>query len=305
MQNLAATPAMRLFSANKSSRPLTRLSWSSEAKKAARQWSTVWAARERHNLEDDSQRDWGWYSRHYDDYEDAESVTDFSPRLYHGNFPEWLEAIERKLREHGLWLRVKRALPGYVHLTAERREELERDDIWTVNIILDSLAEDFSNSITIKRPVTGNELLQKLEQAAKPFRLMDLPRELRDKVFEEIVVVPDDERWLHRSSRQLMSFKEAKNHMKGDGFEFRRVTKMALQSSVGNEPLYIQHPPLLETSRQVREEAGALYWGKNAWQVELDAKMEDEWKFEGFFDKKLQTTMLQFQQWVSTMVLVN
>jgi hypothetical protein len=63
------------------------------------------------------------------------------------------------------------------------QDEVERDDTWAVNLMLDTIDEDFLDRHIIERPVTAYDLLRKLEQIAKPFRFLDLPREIRDEVY--------------------------------------------------------------------------------------------------------------------------
>ncbi|KAK5721809.1 hypothetical protein LTR15_006401 [Elasticomyces elasticus] len=46
---------------------------------------------------------------------------------------------------------------------------------------------------------------------------------------------------------------------------------MALWINTGHEHQAMEHPLLLAVSRQVQDEADAIYWGKHTWKVEVSA----------------------------------
>ncbi|KAK4544140.1 hypothetical protein LTR36_004638 [Oleoguttula mirabilis] len=78
---------------------------------------------------------------------------------------------------------------------------------------------------------------------------------------------------------------------------FRRP-KCALNISAGHPPWLAEHPPLLAVSRQLRDEADEMYWGKNQWAIYLDAKREDDSDTLDMIDDDLHTPMQQMQKWV-------
>jgi len=77
-------------------------------------------------------------------------------QFYVGNFSTAILPVHYHLYEHGLWARVRRPLPSYVSISPERKDELERDDIWAVNIIFQYISHDILGRCTFPRPVMAH-----------------------------------------------------------------------------------------------------------------------------------------------------
>ena len=117
----------------------------------------------------------------------AEYVIRPELQVFEANYDEILPVLQRLLEEAGLWARVKHDRPAYIHMSEGKKDKFERDDTWAVNIILMYIRPSLIDRLPIPRPVTAAQLLRRLETQCKPFRLMDLPRELRDAVYEYMV----------------------------------------------------------------------------------------------------------------------
>ncbi|KJY00199.1 hypothetical protein TI39_contig339g00004 [Zymoseptoria brevis] len=67
----------------------------------------------------------------------------------------------------------------------EEKDEREVLEAWAVSRTLPFICGSILDRWTLERPINGPRLLNLLETTAcKPFRLVDLPRELRDKVYD-------------------------------------------------------------------------------------------------------------------------
>ena len=164
-------------------------------------------------------------------------------QLYEGNFLEWLKMIESVLRSFGLWCLVRYPRKPYIRLNQEQEAEFERDDTWAVNIMLQYVNSIYLARQPIEKPITGYDLLRKLEVGAKPFRLMDLPRELRDKIYEfEVAEIP-----AHDDTSYCMYP------------AFVNAATLDWDSTPFADPV----PSLLHVSRQVREESAKTYYERN------------------------------------------
>ncbi|KAK3645647.1 hypothetical protein LTR22_014610 [Elasticomyces elasticus] len=255
-------------------------SWTSKELKAAAYWSTPTA------IEENRAAETTYYYEHYAvvvPY--VKYSAKVSPKLYEGNFTEWLETMQATLQGYGIWDGLQSPLMSRDCTNEEERDQLERDDTSAVNIMLDSLAEDFASRLALKRPISGFYLLQELRSRAKPFRFLNLPRELRDSVYAIALKFPHD----HSQDETYTSPAVLENTKT----RRRLAPKMALWINTGHEHQAMEHPLLLAVSRQVQDEADAIYWGKHTWKVEVSAYGE------GLGVKlDLSTPKAQLQEWL-------
>ncbi|SMY24442.1 unnamed protein product [Zymoseptoria tritici ST99CH_1A5] len=103
-----------------------------------------------------------------------------------GDFGTAFQALRRLLRSLGLWEVMTTGLtPFSEDGNQEEKDEREVLEAWAVNHTLPFICGSILDRWTLERPVNGPRLLNFLETTAcKPFRLVDLPRELRDKVYD-------------------------------------------------------------------------------------------------------------------------
>lgn len=125
----------------------------------------------------------------------------------------------------------------------------------------------------------------------------DLSAERRNYLYELHLVVPEHERNEHV---QPACLREGKGPATGIGQHLLvRRPKTALEINFDNPIRLEQDPPLLRVSRQVRNEANSIYWGKNEWMVIIDTQYDgqDNWHFP---EKDLHSPMKLFEKWVDT-----
>lgn len=102
---------------------------------------------------------------------------------------------------------------------------------------------------------------------AKPFRFLDLPRELRDYVYDLCLVMPEGEQCSNLPWPPETHVDEAIQH------RYRhRIFARNICQGLHSHPMarLLKHPPLLAVSRQIREEADEIYWAKNEWQFTIE-----------------------------------
>lgn len=160
---------------------------------------------------------------------------------------------------------------GMKHLIASRStpettrtRTARRDQAWVMCMMLIHMDLSFLDHRSLGQVRTAYELFGKLKQLSKPFPFMKLSRELRDKGYEVALV--------DRSQPKIAFWR-------------------TLDRPGGR---HLDYQPLLQVSRQVREEGDEIYWGKNEWHVELDHKHEDGDRWETDPER----TGTELKQWV-------
>lgn len=105
---------------------------------------------------------------------------------------------------------------------------------------------------------TAHDLVQQVKNRLKPFRFLDLPLELREMIYDMVLDIS----------------KHSEAHEYGFRDYFRRLSPvtnrvMALRITEF-QPCHTMNPPLLHVSRQVRSEAGKVYFGRNQFDLWID-----------------------------------
>lgn len=141
---------------------------------------------------------------------------------------------------------------------------------------------------TVRRYTWNNQ------PARSIFRFLDLPREIRDTIYEFALVEPMTEHD-HRCITKNPDGSKTKVWVKKIYRD--RLTALCIEHECPVNLL--KDPPLLPVSRQIREEGDEIYWSMNAFAVEIEVNQYDD-EYRTRIDQRLVAPMQQFECWVDT-----
>lgn len=168
------------------------------------------------------------------------------------NFDEWIFRMEKRLRKLHLWDFVEMGanlIKANRKLTRLHEFRVAYMDQCAGKFLFKYIAPEVFGPYNITLPMMGSDLLRVLKQPPKPFRLMELPRELRIEIYKYVVVR------MSRNSRQ-----------KGEDDTKHRVTIFTETNFHSNR---LSQPALLHVSQQVRSEASEVYYQNNHFQGQV------------------------------------
>lgn len=167
-----------------------------------------------------------------------------------------MESVLRKLKR---WSIVKYPHLEHLSLDEDWNEDWLRDDTWAANIMPMHISPATLARYDLPRPISSHELLRRLKKGPKPFRFLDLPREIRDEIIREAIV---EKRSSVASHCRLHGYEDIE-------FPPQQIELLEIDAG-GDFSDYV--PGLLEVSRQVREEASAIFWKENHFSMRFDTR---------------------------------
>jgi hypothetical protein len=171
--------------------------------------------------------------------------------LYEGNFDEWLSKTYPRM---GLTAEVSPHLVNLVLRPQSEANQYQTSSILATHSILSMVWRDFlrRQKLPAGQCRTVLDLLRQLKKGCATFRFLDLPLELREMIYGILLESSDcyDEQ---QGIRGTLPSKP------------NRVIPISLHS-----PTRSGSPNLLHVSRQVRSEAGKLYFGSKQFEIYIN-----------------------------------
>ncbi|KAK5721807.1 hypothetical protein LTR15_006399 [Elasticomyces elasticus] len=167
-------------------------------------------------------------------------LVDEAEQFFEGNFDTAMLAVRKVLEPRGLWVRATSKRLPYLKLTEAQAYKVTREGYCINGIIIQHISPLLDSMRFLELPVTPRALLGRLEAPCRPFRFLDLPRELRDKVYEDLLVCD-------------FAIDEI-----DDSHRLERPTEMRVLSA---------------SSSQLRQESAEMYYGRN--HIRLGCEMAD------------------------------
>lgn len=175
-------------------------------------------------------------------------------QLYPGNWEAWLYSIRLELEDAGLWIHVRYPPPSHATLTEAQLDAHNLKDTLAVNIMMARMDAAFKDRIQCDHNTTAHEYFKRAWRMAQPFRFTELPRELRDKIYEHLVARIEVIDWFDETACRVPR--------RPPYVEAIRMDRL--------RPGADKVPALLHISRQIRIEASEIYYQQNHFLLTLD-----------------------------------
>lgn len=116
---------------------------------------------------------------------------------------------------------------------------------------------------------TGHEVIRAVEAGPRPFRVTDLPRELRDRIYELVVV---------RTAESPSSYDSQTNEWSGD--DGRVLLNTCVDRGSRTQRITIAPmPSILHTNRQMRREASKVFYQQNHFEWKPERPSDPQLKY--------------------------